>query len=64
MDMKTKALEVVEAIACHRCEEEEAWADLYMISHIALGNCKNPHLAWVDKLDKLWQETRGDSNDQ
>lgn len=55
---RKKALEVIETISIHK-EEDEDWTLVYMLAHVALGRCGNPHESWDKQLNELWEELRG-----
>lgn len=54
MDIKEKALRVIEAITSESTLNTKQKEAIYKFSHTALGECKNPHTDWVEELDKAY----------
>jgi hypothetical protein len=52
MDLKSKALVVIEYISLHIATPEAA--DIYMAAHVANGHCPNPHESWLEWLNAFY----------
>ena len=56
MDIRTKALATIEGLTCGEFKPYSNIVEAcYRFSHIALGECENPHKDWVAELDKTFQ---------
>ena len=70
MDIKDKALEVIEEITCNddygapNCNNDQKLLCLiYKFVHIARGHCENPHEDWVKELNDLHKRICGGKNE-
>lgn len=70
MNLKDKALVVIEHIALHSdwltVEEYQKNIDvIYMASHVANGHCTADHKSWVDDVEKAYTDLveRGEYKD-
>jgi len=57
MNIKDKALRVIEEITCNaegKLTEKQA-DGIYRFSHIAVGRCLNKHLDWVKDLEMVYK---------
>jgi hypothetical protein len=57
-ELKDKALKVIEFIAMNHWDRPEAI--IYRISHIANGECENPHWDWVEELNQLYDKLKAE----
>ncbi len=56
VDIKTKALRVIEGICLlNESAEEEPF---YKIAHVALGTCENLHKDWRKELEKEYKHLK------
>jgi len=59
MNIQEKALQVIEFIALDSGEtrqDDETMSLIYRISHVANGDCKNPHEDWLKELDDIYND--------
>jgi len=62
MDIKMKALLVIEALAGGDFawnDVEKMKNDIYKYAHIASGHCPNPHADWVRELNITYEFMNG-----
>ena len=53
MDIKIKALKVIEMMCLH-AEEDAILEDIYSYAHVALGGCV-AHKDWVEELEAAYK---------
>jgi hypothetical protein len=65
MDKIKKALEAIEGLTILWEDGDKTGKrakplmdDIYRFSHIAIGNCENPHKDWWEDLDKTYKELK------
>ena len=67
MELKDKAIYVIEELSCRDdfapmdTEVGKVLSLIFKFSHIARGECTNPHAAWVKELEELWQILKGNN---
>ncbi len=66
MDLKDKALEVIEELTCNddfgapdASPEKKLLTKIYCFVHVARGHCENPHEDWVAELEKYHKHLCG-----
>ena len=58
MDLKTKALLVIEGmlLAVEETEEDGFLGACYKFAHIGLGDCSAPHANWYKEMEETYQK--------
>lgn len=61
MDIKTKALKVIEgySLLCEHLpttQKIDAFTFFYKMAHVGLGHCQNPHEDWRAELEETYQK--------
>ena len=57
IDIKTKALATIEGLTLGRFKADSDIVEAcFRFSHIALGQCRNPHKKWVAELNETHQK--------